>query len=78
MSTRRQIPDPDAPKDPADREIRSADDPGSTGAPALSGAAARLRAIHDLVGSGDYHVPAALIADRMIEQMMTEKRGHGR
>jgi hypothetical protein len=35
--------------------------------------AARLQAIHDLIRSGDYHVPAAVIADRMVERMLSEK-----
>ena len=34
----------------------------------------RLEVIHNLVHSGDYHVPAAAIADRMIEQLMIAKR----
>jgi anti-sigma28 factor (negative regulator of flagellin synthesis) len=37
--------------------------------------AARLQAIHDLIRSGDYHVPAAAIANRIIERMIAEKRG---
>ncbi len=37
-------------------------------------ASARLQAIHDLVRSGDYHVPAAAIADRMIERMIADRR----
>lgn len=36
---------------------------------------ARLRIIHDLIRSGDYHVSAAAIAERMIEQMIIERRG---
>lgn len=36
--------------------------------------AARLRAIHDLIRSGDYNVPAAAIADRMVERMIAGKR----
>ena len=35
---------------------------------------ARLQAIHDLIRSGDYHVPATAIADRMIERMIADKR----
>jgi anti-sigma28 factor (negative regulator of flagellin synthesis) len=34
----------------------------------------RLQAIHELVRSGDYHVPAAAIADRMIEQLISTSR----
>jgi anti-sigma28 factor (negative regulator of flagellin synthesis) len=40
-------------------------------------AAARLQAIHDLIRSGNYHVPANAIADRMIERMITDKRRRG-
>lgn len=36
--------------------------------------AARLQAIHDLIRSGDYHVPANVIADRMIERMLADRR----
>ena len=36
--------------------------------------AARLHAIHDLIRSGDYHVPATAIADRMIERMIADRR----
>lgn len=34
----------------------------------------RLQLIHHLVRSGDYHVPAGEIADRMIEQLMISRR----
>jgi anti-sigma28 factor (negative regulator of flagellin synthesis) len=40
------------------------------GGPGYSASAARLQVIHELVRSGDYHVPATAIADRMIEQMV--------
>jgi hypothetical protein len=36
-----------------------------------------LRAIHELVRSGDYSVPATVIADRMIERLIGDKRGQG-
>jgi hypothetical protein len=35
---------------------------------------ARLQAIHDLIRSGDYRVPAAAIAERMVEQMLSGER----
>jgi anti-sigma28 factor (negative regulator of flagellin synthesis) len=35
----------------------------------------RLQVIHELVRSGDYHVPASAIADCIIERMMVDKRG---
>ena len=52
--------------------------PSQDAAPESTGnagpAEARLRLIHDLIRSGDYHVPAMAIADRMIEQMIVERR----
>jgi hypothetical protein len=42
--------------------------------PGSSTSAARLQVIHDLVRSGDYHVPATAIAERMIEQMLLVDR----
>lgn len=35
---------------------------------------ARLQAIHELIRSGDYHVPASAIADRMVERMIAGRR----
>lgn len=67
----------ETPVDPEDQAALSTADPGSAGSGAPPQAAARLRAIQDLVCSGDYHVPAAAIADRMIEQLMMEKRRRG-
>ena len=47
-----------------------------TGEPSQGSAApsTRLHAIHELVRSGDYHVPAAAIADRIIERIMVDRR----
>jgi anti-sigma28 factor (negative regulator of flagellin synthesis) len=42
-----------------------------------SGKPDRLQAIHELVRSGDYSIPASAIADRMIERLIVDKRGHG-
>ena len=39
------------------------------------GESERLQVIHELVRSGDYHVPASAIADRIIERMIVDKRG---
>jgi len=58
----------------AARENRFPSDLGSASAAAGSSSAARLQAIHDLIRSGDYHVPAAAIADRMIERMIADKQ----
>jgi anti-sigma28 factor (negative regulator of flagellin synthesis) len=57
----------------AARENRYPSDLGSAGGTTDSLPAARLQAIHDLIRSGDYHVPAAAIADRMIERMIADK-----
>ena len=54
-------------------ENRGIYDVGS-GAGISSAPTARLRAIHDLIRSGDYHVPAMAIADRMVERMLAERR----
>jgi anti-sigma28 factor (negative regulator of flagellin synthesis) len=35
---------------------------------------ARLQVIHDLIRTGDYHVPATAIADRMFEHMLFCRR----
>jgi anti-sigma28 factor (negative regulator of flagellin synthesis) len=50
---------------------------GRTGELAQSspGESERLHVIHELVRSGDYHVPASAIADCIIERMMVDKRG---
>jgi hypothetical protein len=56
------------------QETRCPDDAESAGT-STSAPPARLQAIYDLVHSGHYHVPAAIIADRMIERMIAEKRG---
>lgn len=34
-----------------------------------------IEAIHRLIQSGDYHVPASAIAERMIERIFVDKRG---
>ncbi len=42
----------------------------------VSPRAARVRAIHDLVRSNDYHVPAGLVAERMLEQAAAGERDY--
>ncbi len=59
----------------AARDTRSRCDLGVATGSVATPSAARLQAIHDLIRSGDYHVPAAAIADRMVERMLAEKRG---
>lgn len=74
MSDCSQKPATETAMDATAPETRFPSNLGSAGGPALPAAADRLRAIHDLVRSGDYHVPAAVIADRMIERMISERR----
>jgi hypothetical protein len=62
------------PDEAAAREMRVPTSLGPVDGSAIPAAAARLQAIHDLVRSGDYHVPAAVIADRMVEQMIAARR----
>ena len=52
---------------------RSHETPAESRLPSASPMPTRLEVIHNLVHSGDYHVPAAAIADRMIEQLMIAK-----
>lgn len=40
-----------------------------------SGISTRVQAIHELVCTGDYHVPAAAIADCIVERIIGSKRG---
>lgn len=49
--------------------------PAGGAAPVASEESAKLQTIHELVRSGDYHVPASAIADRIIERMILTKRG---
>jgi anti-sigma28 factor (negative regulator of flagellin synthesis) len=58
------------------REFNIRQDRAREGSQTSPGGSERLQAIHELVSSGDYHVPASEIADRIIERMMVDKRGH--
>jgi hypothetical protein len=55
----------------AERAHLPGTDPGVRG-PAPS-RAAHVRAIHEMVRSNDYVVPAGLVAERMLEQVAPEK-----
>ena len=57
------------------RETFSCCDLSGAAVAGTSASAARLQAIHDLIRAGDYHVPAAAIAERMIERMFATKQG---
>jgi anti-sigma28 factor (negative regulator of flagellin synthesis) len=75
MSAMSHRPEPEAGMNPSTRQSHFRDAQAGEGNATLSTPIARLQVIHDLIRSGDYHVPATAIADRMIEQMMVEKRG---
>jgi hypothetical protein len=74
MSGISQIPTPEFAMNPITRENRFRSGPATGDVPACSTSPARLQAIHDLIRSGDYHVPATAIADRMIEEMLVRGR----
>ncbi len=59
---------------PASRQSHPQQSHSETGGAVSSTSPARLQAIHHLVRSGDYHVPAMEIADRMIEELMIAKQ----
>lgn len=70
----RQTPEPAM--NPISRQSHPQQGDTDSGGAVSSATPARLQAIHHLVRSGDYHVPAMAIADRMIEQLMIEKQEH--
>jgi hypothetical protein len=74
MSTSSQEPVPPADAN-ADSTERTSLPRNASGSCRLAPSrAARLRAIHDLVRSNGYDVPAGLVAERMLEQATTGKR----
>jgi anti-sigma28 factor (negative regulator of flagellin synthesis) len=73
MCTRSQKPASEPDMNTAARENRNCLDISPAGGGLVTASAARLQAIHDLIRSGDYHVPAAAIADRMVERMLAER-----
>ena len=74
MSAMSHRPTPEPAMNPLAPQSHLRQGPSAESASASSTKPARLQAIHDLIRSGDYHVPAAAIADRMVEQMMVERR----
>jgi anti-sigma28 factor (negative regulator of flagellin synthesis) len=68
-----QTPPVDAAMNTSINESPFPSDVGSTGGNAQSMPTARLQAIHDLIRTGNYHVPAAAVADRMVELMIAGK-----
>lgn len=77
MSATHERPPIEVPIEPKGPEDPPLCDPTTKVPAALPEAVARLQAIHELVRSGNYHVPAAVIAERMVDRLMTEKRGRG-
>jgi hypothetical protein len=74
MSGISQIPTPEFAMNPITRETRFRSGPVTGDGSTCSATPARLQVIHDLIRSGDYHVPATAIADRMIEQLLVDRR----
>jgi anti-sigma28 factor (negative regulator of flagellin synthesis) len=74
MSTTSQKPADEVAMNIAARDNRQTCELGAGSGGESSAPAARLQAIHDLIRSGDYHVPANAIAERMIERMLTDRR----
>lgn len=77
MSDMGQTPEPDSNVSATTQQNGFPTGLGPDKGPAGPVATARLQAIHDLIRSGDYHVPANAIADRMIEQMLADRRRRG-
>ena len=75
MTTRSQKPASETAMNTAACEAYGRCDINVTSGAGTTASSARLQAIHDLIRSGDYHVPAAVIADRMVERMLTDKGG---
>lgn len=74
MSDMSQKPAEQNAMDTSTRDSRFSFDLATQGSSTAQSPPARLQAIHDLIRSGDYHVPAAAIADRMIERMIADKQ----
>ena len=74
MSDTSQKPKPDTSMSATTRHNQHPADPGADRGPAVLAEPARLQAIHDLIRSGAYHVPANAIADRMVEQLLVDRR----
>ena len=73
MSDNAQTPEQEITMGTTSRDNRFSYDLSSRTTPCLEDTSARLRAIHDLIRSGDYHIPATAIADRMVERMIAGK-----
>jgi anti-sigma28 factor (negative regulator of flagellin synthesis) len=65
---------PESAVNPVPNQADIHQDPPEGGGASSSLGPTRLQVIHNLVRSGDYHVSADEIADRMIEQLMIARR----
>jgi hypothetical protein len=74
MSTMSHSPTPESAMNAISRHDLPLHGHAAEGEPTSATMPARLQVIHDLIHSGGYHVPASAIADRMIEQLIVDKR----
>jgi hypothetical protein len=74
MSTMAYRQTPEPAMNPRSRQSHPQQGLAESGGSVSSSTPARLQVIHHLVRSGDYHVPAIAIADRMIEHLMIAKQ----
>jgi anti-sigma28 factor (negative regulator of flagellin synthesis) len=74
MSAMAHRPTPEPAMDSIARHSHLGQGPAAESESSSSATPARLQVIHELIRSGDYHVPATAIADRMIEHMMGDER----
>ena len=73
MSRRSQEPAPETDVDVVITDSRSHLGPSASENRTVRSKAARLQTIQELVRSHGYHVPAMLVAERMVEQAVAER-----
>jgi anti-sigma28 factor (negative regulator of flagellin synthesis) len=74
MSAKSNRPTQEPAMNPSARHSQLHQGPPAESVSSPSTTHARLEVIHELIRSGDYHVPATAIADCMIERIMVDKR----
>ncbi|MBN1631756.1 MAG: flagellar biosynthesis anti-sigma factor FlgM [Thermoleophilia bacterium] len=74
MSDNAQKPEQEITMGTTSQDNRCSYDPSQRSTASGQDTAGRLQAIHELIRSGDYHVPASAIADRMVERMIAGRR----
>ncbi len=74
MSDNAQKPDQEITMGTTSRDNRCSSDFSQRSVASGQDTPARLQAIHELIRSGGYHVPASAIADRMVERMIADRR----